>query len=59
MQYEIWKGRKKGSAKGGFELGSIVSKSMRLTIYTPETDARRAYCLVLTNPITRWWTELV
>ncbi len=30
MRYEIWKGRKKSSAKGGLELGS---KSMRIIIY--------------------------
>ncbi len=37
----IWdlKREKKSSAKGRFELGSIASKSMRLTIYTTETNA--------------------
>ncbi len=37
MQYEIWKVRKK-IAKGGFELGSIASKNMCLTIYATATD---------------------
>ncbi len=39
MQYEIWKGRKR-LAKGGFKLGSTASKSMGLTIYATETDAK-------------------
>ncbi len=36
----IWdlKRKKKSSAKGGIELGSIATKSTRLTIYTTETD---------------------
>ncbi len=36
----IWdlKREKKSSAKGGLELGSIASKSMRLTTYATETD---------------------
>ncbi len=32
----------KSLSKGGLELGSIVSKSMHLTIYTTETDAEFA-----------------
>ncbi len=34
MRYE----RKKSSAKGEFELRSITSRSMRLTIYATEND---------------------
>ncbi len=30
----------KSLAKGGFELGSIALKSMRLTIYATETDVK-------------------
>ncbi len=36
MRFE--KGGKKSSANSGFELWSIASKSMRLTIYATETD---------------------
>ncbi len=32
---------KKSSAKGGFKLGSIASKCMRLTIYATETDVKQ------------------
>ncbi len=47
MPYEIWKGRKLKSAKGRFELGSIVSKCMHFTIYTTETDVKWAcFCSV-------------
>ncbi len=40
MRYEIWKGIKKSSAKGGLELWSIASKRMSLTIYATEADAK-------------------
>ncbi len=40
----LWdlKRENKSSEKGGFELGSITSKSMRLTIYATGTDAKWA-----------------
>ncbi len=40
MHYEIWKGRKKIRQKAGSN--SILSKSMHLTSYTTETDAKGA-----------------
>ncbi len=54
MRFE--KGEKKF---GGLELGSIVSKSMCLTIYATEGDVYQASFIVLTIPITPWWAELV
>ncbi len=51
MRYEIWKGKKKTYlAIGGLELGSIVSKSTHLTIYTTETDAELASFFSLDYP---------
>ncbi len=41
MRYEILKGEK-SLAKGRFELGSIASKSMHLTIYATETNVKLA-----------------
>ncbi len=52
MRFE--KGGKKGSAKGGFELGSIASKSTHLTNSTTELMIDKHPLLsVLTVPITR------
>ncbi len=50
MRYEIWKGRKQISSKGGFEPWSIASKSMCLTIYTTDTDVEQAYFLIVSHP---------
>ncbi len=54
MRYEIWKGRKKVQQKGGSNSGRS-----RPYIYATETEAEGASFLVLTNPLTRWWAELV
>ncbi len=39
--WDLKRENKKNLAKGGFELGSITSKSTRLTIYTTETDVEQ------------------
>ncbi len=49
----IFEKGEKSLAKSRFELGSIMSKSTRLTIYATETFS------VLAIPITRWWVELM
>ncbi len=46
----IWEKEKESSAKGGFELGSIASKSMHLTHYTIETDAEWAAFFSVDSP---------
>ncbi len=59
MRYEIWKGRKKSSAKAVLELGSIASKSTHFTIYATETDAKRASFFNVDYLNHTLWAELV
>ncbi len=51
--------KKFGKTFGGFELVSIASKNMCLTINAPETDVWLVSFFMLTIPIRRWWAELV
>ncbi len=51
--FAIWvdlKMEKNNSAKGGFELGSVASKSIRVTIYATETDVGWASFCSLDSP---------
>ncbi len=59
MRYEIWKGRKNVSKRRTWTRVDRVTKHVPYTIYATETDAEFVSFLALSNPITRWWAELM